>query len=168
MKKPCKIFSPNHICESCSRVCDIFRLLLDFLDDSLLPVPNIHVASLWHVKPSQVEFLLLLTSATNLTYFFLERECSSGFEHFVRDFGELSFLPAFEILFFPHFSLLSERLQLILDTENFTDTYLPICRPLQVHTQMSHGYLHCTFRYLCHSPKCNIYFQLNSLKSASR
>lgn len=97
-----KKISPNCIREPCGRLRNMFRWLQIFLK----PHYSISMCSpLGHMKSSQVEFLVLLSSATNLTYFFLERGHSSSFEHF-----------------FPPLSLLSKKLQLILATENFTDT----------------------------------------------
>lgn len=79
----------------------------------------------WAHEIFLVEFLVLLSSATNLTYFFLEKGHSSYFEHF-----------------FTPFSLLSERLQLIPATENFCQ-HISSCMYILAnkHTNVC-GYLH--------------------------
>lgn len=123
-----KNISPNYICEPCDRVGNIFRLLQTFLKSHY---STSMCSPLGCMKSSQVEFLVLLSSATHLIYFLLERGHSSSSEHF-----------------FPPFSLLSERFQIILATENFTDTSCTqtmenftdtSCRPLQINTEMSVG-----------------------------
>lgn len=107
---------------------------MDFLEAPLLPAPHIHVSPLGHLKSSQVEYLLLLTFAIVQNYFFIENIALALSTSMLAccEFYFLHTLKFSSLLITPFL-----RLQSTSDTENFTDNYHLICRPLHIHMQIS-------------------------------